>query len=109
MKHGEFRHLQPGKVRHPISPDLGTVSPVPRDLPKLLALAEERVARSEMFLRTQRELIQTLRRLGHETANANAVLLEYDGLHSRFIAARDRLREELERNDIPPPSPWGSA
>jgi len=80
-----------------------------RDVPKLLELAEERVARSERFLRTQRELIETLRRLGHETADANAVLLEYDGLHSRFIAARDRLREELEQSDIPLPSPWGSA
>ena len=58
-----------------------------RDIPKLLELAEERVARSERFLRTQRELIEPLRRLGHETADANALLLEYHGIHTRFIAA----------------------
>ena len=68
-----------------------------RDVPKLLELAEERVARSERFLRRQRELIETLRRLGHETADANAVLLEYDGLHSRFIAARDRFERSWNK------------
>ena len=81
-----------------------------RDISKLLELAEERVARSERFLRTQRELIETLRRLGYETADANALLLEYDGLHTRFIAARDRLREEQEeQSDVAPPTPSVSA
>jgi hypothetical protein len=80
-----------------------------RDMTKLLELAEERVARSERFFRTQREHVETLRRLGHETADANALLLEYHGLHTRFIAVRDRLREELEQGDIAPPSSWGSA
>jgi len=96
-------------VRYSQSPALSTVSPMARDISKLLELAEERVARSERFLRTQRELIETLRRLGHETADANALLLEYDGLHTRFIAARDRLREEQEQSDVAPPTPSVSA
>ena len=79
QKHGKFRHREPGYVRCSQSPALGSVSPMARDISKLLELAEERVARSERFLRTQRELIETLRRLGYETADANALLLEYDG------------------------------
>jgi len=109
QKHGKFRHREPGYVRCSQSPALGSVSPMARDISKLLELAEERVARSERFLRTQRELIETLRRLGYETADANALLLEYDGLHTRFIAARDRLREEQEQSGVAPPIPSVSA
>jgi len=67
-----------------------------RDLPKLLALADERIARSDVFLHTQRNLIETLRRLGHDTTNTDAGLREYEGMHAEFIADRDRLREELQ-------------
>lgn len=109
QKHGKFRHREPGYVRCSQSPALGSVSPMARDISKLLELAEERVARSERFLRTQRELIETLRRWGYETADANALLLEYDGLHTRFIAARDRLREEQEQSGVAPPIPSVSA
>ena len=72
QKHGKFRHREPGYVRCSQSPALGSVSPMARDISKLLELAEERVARSERFLRTQRELIETLRRLGYETAGPAA-------------------------------------
>ena len=105
----EYSDIGSPGVRYSQSPAPGTVSPMARDISKLLELAEERVARSERFLRTQRELIETLRRLGHETADANALLLEYDGLHTRFIAARDRLREEQEQSDVAPPTPSVSA
>src|SRR5678815_1188613 len=37
--------------------------------------------------------------------DTNALLLKYHGLHSRFIAARDRLREELDQSDMAPSLP----
>ena len=68
-----------------------------RDVPKLLALAEERVARTEMFLEEQRVLIDGRRAVGQDTTEASAVLLSLQELQARFIADRDRLREELEQ------------
>jgi hypothetical protein len=70
---------------------------VTRDVPKLLALAEERVARTEIFLQKQRVLIDGRRALGQDATQANAVLLSLCELQARFIAARDRLRQELEQ------------
>jgi hypothetical protein len=70
---------------------------VTRDVPKLLALAEERVARTEIFLQKQRVLIDGRRAVGQDTTQANAVLLSLRELQARFIAARDRLRQELEQ------------
>lgn len=71
--------------------------PMPRDIPKLFALAEERVARTDAFLHTQHAFIDTLRRLGQDTTQAEAALHEWEGLRVGFIADRDRLREELEQ------------
>ena len=68
-----------------------------RDVPKLLALAEERVARTEMLLQEQRALIDGRRAVGQDTTEASAVLLSLQELQARFIADRDRLREELEQ------------
>src|SRR5688572_28304960 len=45
------------------------------DIPNLLALAEERVARSEAHLPRQRDVIATLRRLGHDTIRAHDLQL----------------------------------
>lgn len=68
-----------------------------RDASKLLALAEERVERVDVFLGTQHAFIDTLRRLGQDTTDAEAALHEWEGLQVGFIADRDRLRQELEQ------------
>ena len=80
-----------------------------RDVSKLLALSEERVARAEVFLQKQRALIEGLRAIGRDTTEASAVLLSFQELQARFIANRDRLRQELEHSDQMPSSPWGSS
>jgi hypothetical protein len=66
-----------------------------RDVPKLLALAEERVARVNIFLHTQRDFIKTLRHIGRDTTAAEVQLREWEDLQVRFIADRDKLRQEL--------------
>ena len=67
-----------------------------REIPELLALAEERIARSEACLDRQRAVIETLRRLGHDTTLADDLQLAFKLAQGQFIASRDRLREELE-------------
>ena len=79
-----------------------------RDIPELLALAEERVARSEACMRKQRDLIETLRRLGQDTTDADALQLEFKRVQAQFIGSRDRLRQELEQIDSVTPTPWES-
>ena len=68
-----------------------------RDIPELLALAEERIAQSEACLRRQRDLIETLSRSGHDTTDADALQLAFKEMQAQFIVSRDRLREELEQ------------
>ena len=68
-----------------------------RDIPELLALAEERIAQSEAGLRRQRDLIETLGRSGHDTTHADALQLAFRQMQAQFIVSRDRLREELEQ------------
>jgi hypothetical protein len=77
-----------------------------RDVSTLLALSEERVARADVFLKKQRELVEGLRAIGQDTTQASAVLLSFEDLQARFIANRDRLRQELEHSDPMTPSPW---
>ena len=74
----------------------GRVFPMTPDATKVLALADERVARSRVYLHTQRELLETFRRLGHDTSHAKALLREYEEVQERIISFRDRLRQELE-------------
>jgi hypothetical protein len=68
-----------------------------RDIPELLALAEERIAQSEGCLRRQRDLIETLGRSGHDTTDAAALQLAFKQMQAQFIVSRDQLREELEQ------------
>jgi hypothetical protein len=68
-----------------------------RDIPELLALAEERIAQSEACLRRQRDLVETLSRSGHDTTDADALHLAFKQVQAQFIVSRDRLREELEQ------------
>ena len=67
-----------------------------QDLPELLALAEERVAASEACLHKQRDVIESLRRLGHDTTRADTLQDAFKLVQAQFIASRDRLREDLE-------------
>ena len=62
-------------------------------------MAEERVARSDECLRRQSDLIETLRRLQHDTTHADAMQLEFKRMGALFIASRDRLRQDLEQID----------
>jgi hypothetical protein len=68
-----------------------------RDIPKLLALAEERVRRTDVFLHRQHEIIERLLTLGQDTTAATAVLRQLGQMQSRFLANRNRLRQELEQ------------
>jgi len=68
-----------------------------RDVPRLLALAEERIARANLFLRRQRAVIESLRAEGRVTTDASAVLFDAERLQAGFIAERNQLRQELER------------
>ena len=76
--------------------EFGRVLSMAPDAAKVLALADERVARSRAYLHTQREILETFRRLGHDTSHASALLREYEEVQGRIIAFRDQLREELE-------------
>ena len=68
-----------------------------RDIPRLLALAEERVRRTDVFLDRQHEIIERLLALGQDTIAAAAVLRHLGQLQSRFLADRNQLRQELEQ------------
>lgn len=87
--------IKSGKVRHrPRDPTRYGVA-MTRDVPKLLALSEERVARAEIFLQKQRGLIEGLRAIGQDTTVASAMLLlrgqEKTHLRSAATAHRDRV------------------
>ena len=72
--------IKSGKVRHrPRDPTRYGVA-MTRDVSKLLALSEERVARAEIFLQKQRGLIEGLRAIGQDTTVASAMLLTFQGL-----------------------------
>ena len=68
-----------------------------RDVSSILQLAEKRIERVEVHLHLERSLIETLRFLKSDTAEAETRLHKYERLRARFIADRDRLREELEQ------------
>jgi len=67
-----------------------------RDIPELLTLAEERVSAAEACIHRQRDLINTLRRSGYDTTDADALLVAFEKVQAQFIAYRDRLLDELE-------------
>jgi len=62
-----------------------------------LVLAGERVARANLFLQKQRAIIESLRAEGRDTTGASALLFDAERLQARFIAERNKLRQELER------------
>ena len=68
-----------------------------RNVPMVLAVAEERVARTDVFLHRQREIIANLRAGGSDTTATSAVLLELERRQARLRSDRDRLRHDLEQ------------
>jgi hypothetical protein len=68
-----------------------------RDVPRLLVLAVERIARPNLFLQRQRAVIETFRAEGGDMTGASVLLFDVDRLQARFIAERNQLRLELER------------
>jgi hypothetical protein len=68
-----------------------------RDELELLALADHRVALTDIFLHKQGEFIDALHRLGHDTTDAYGLLIEFEQMRARLLADRAQLRRELEQ------------
>ena len=57
--------------------------------------AEEHISLGEHHLAHQREVIETLRRDGHDTTTAVDLLATFEQLQAAHIADRDRIMKEL--------------
>ena len=68
-----------------------------RDELELLALADPRVALTDIFLHKQGEVIDALHRLGHDTTDAYGLLIEFEQIRARLLADRTQLRRDLEQ------------
>ena len=60
-----------------------------------LGEAERQLAAYEQVVARQRHVIDTIARGGHDTAEAFALLREFQGIQATYVADRDRLRVEL--------------
>ena len=60
-----------------------------------LVEADRRLAAYEQVVARQRHVIDTIARGGHDTAEASALLREFQGIRATHVADRDRLRVEL--------------
>ena len=60
-----------------------------------LGEVEKHLAEVEQVMTRQRHVIDTIARGGHDTAEASALLREFQGIHATHLADRDRLRVEL--------------
>ena len=76
-----------------------------RDELELLALADHRIALTDIFLHKQGEVIDALHRLGHDTTDAYTLLLEFERMQARLLADRAQLRHELEQAALVTTSP----
>ena len=59
-----------------------------------LGEAERHLAAYEHVVARQRHVIDTIARGGHDTAQATALLREFQGIHAMHLADRNRLRVE---------------
>ena len=75
-----------------------------RDELELFALADHRVALTDIFLHKQGEFIDALHRLGHDTTDAYGLLIEFEQMRARLLADRAQLRRELEQATLVTPS-----
>ena len=60
-----------------------------------LVETERHLAAYERVVARQRHVIDTIARGGHDTAEAFALLREFQGIQATHVADRDRLRVEL--------------
>ena len=60
-----------------------------------LVEAERHLAAYEQVVTRQRHVIDTIARGGHDTAEASALLREFQGIQATHVTDRDRLRVEL--------------
>ena len=60
-----------------------------------LVEAERHLAEYKQVVARQRHVIDTIARGGHDTAEASALLREFQGIQATHVADRDRLRVEL--------------
>jgi hypothetical protein len=63
-----------------------------------LALAEQSVREGVRHIERQRQLIDQLRRAGHDNRTAQELLRSFEQSQSTHLAKRDRLRQELEES-----------
>jgi len=71
--------------------------PVDREtLLQRLAKAEDQVELGALNVTRQREIVAQLERDGFDTVGARALLIEFEEAQTAYIAARDRLRREVE-------------
>jgi hypothetical protein len=62
-----------------------------------LAMAERHVTQGEEHVRRQRELVRHLATHGHDTGQAEELLVEFERMLVLHKADRDRVRAELAR------------
>ena len=60
-----------------------------------LALLEEQVVQGDRHIARQRDIVELLSRGGYDTADARALLQEFEESQAMHLADRDRLRAEL--------------
>jgi len=65
-----------------------------------LAAAERHIAAGELLVERQLELIAELEDGGHDTRLANELLSVLEQSQSHHLADRERIRAELQRNQI---------
>jgi hypothetical protein len=66
-------------------------------LTKPLALAERHVLEGQQNLDRQRALVARIEHAGLPTADAEALLRQYEAMQSIYIAERDRLRQVIAK------------
>ena len=70
-----------------------------------LVFALRHIKEGERIIARQHEIIASLERIGLDTSEAKAALLQFEELQGTLAADRDRLREELASNEAPPTEP----
>jgi hypothetical protein len=64
---------------------------------RLLDEAQNHIAQGERAIRRQREVVAELRRDGHNTARARALLAEFEQIQRVNVSERELLIRQLER------------
>ncbi|MBV8806488.1 MAG: hypothetical protein JO042_15635 [Sinobacteraceae bacterium] len=65
-----------------------------------LTQAERHIAEGVVCLERQRDLIADLARGGHDTSQAEVLLLEFEHSQTLYVASYDQIREELNGSGL---------